>query len=93
MILEGLSVLSFDAADKETLFSLLLVFSGTLTDIKGKMCWYAKASCIIYNIGSFDNSDLVTSNPWLLNLSMAFHFHFLHCLVTILSVCRTRICQ
>uniref|UniRef100_A0A1J3E954 MMS19 nucleotide excision repair protein n=1 Tax=Noccaea caerulescens TaxID=107243 RepID=A0A1J3E954_NOCCA len=36
MILEGLSVLSFDAADKETLFSLLLVFSGTLTDIKGQ---------------------------------------------------------
>lgn len=36
MILEGLSVLSVDAVDKETLFSLLLVLSGTLTDIKGK---------------------------------------------------------
>lgn len=36
MILEGLSVLSVDAVDKETLFSLLLVLSGTLTDTKGK---------------------------------------------------------
>lgn len=36
MILEGLSVLSVDDVDKETLFSLLLVLSGTLTDIKGK---------------------------------------------------------
>ncbi|CAH8362109.1 unnamed protein product [Eruca vesicaria subsp. sativa] len=36
MILEGLSALSVDAVDKETLFSLLLVLSGTLTDIKGQ---------------------------------------------------------
>ncbi|CAA7035212.1 unnamed protein product [Microthlaspi erraticum] len=36
MILEGLTILSLDAADKETLFSLFLVFSGTLTDIKGQ---------------------------------------------------------
>ncbi|CAH2044832.1 unnamed protein product [Thlaspi arvense] len=36
MILEGLSVLSIDPVDKETLFSLLLVLSGTLTDSKGQ---------------------------------------------------------
>ena len=36
VILEGLSVLSVDSEHKETLFSLLLVLSGTLTDIKGK---------------------------------------------------------
>ncbi|KFK31334.1 hypothetical protein AALP_AA6G098500 [Arabis alpina] len=36
MILEGLSVLSHDSVDKVTLYSLLLVLSGTLTDIKGK---------------------------------------------------------
>lgn len=36
LILEGLSILSVDSAEKETLFSLLLVLSGTLTDTKGK---------------------------------------------------------
>lgn len=36
LILEGLSVLSLDSVEKETLFSLLLVLSGTLTDTKGK---------------------------------------------------------
>ncbi|RID76450.1 hypothetical protein BRARA_B03419 [Brassica rapa] len=36
VILEGLSVLSVDSVHKEILFSLLLVLSGTLTDIKGR---------------------------------------------------------
>ncbi|CAN7045195.1 hypothetical protein IGI04_008225 [Brassica rapa subsp. trilocularis] len=36
IILEGSSVLSVESEHKETLFSLLLVLSGTLTDIKGQ---------------------------------------------------------
>ncbi|XP_024007172.1 MMS19 nucleotide excision repair protein homolog isoform X2 [Eutrema salsugineum] len=47
MILEGLSVLSVDSVDKETLFSLLLVLSGTLTDIKGHQSASDNAHIII----------------------------------------------
>ncbi|XP_010439334.1 PREDICTED: MMS19 nucleotide excision repair protein homolog isoform X1 [Camelina sativa] len=47
MILEGLSVLSIDSVEKETLFSLLLVLSGTLTDTKGQQSAEDNAHIII----------------------------------------------
>jgi DNA repair/transcription protein MET18/MMS19 len=47
LILEGLSVLSLDSVEKETLFSLLLVLSGTLTDTKGQQSASDNAHIII----------------------------------------------
>ncbi|KAG7533324.1 MMS19 C-terminal [Arabidopsis thaliana x Arabidopsis arenosa] len=47
LILEGLSVLSLDSVEKETVFSLLLVLSGTLTDTKGQQSTGDNAHIII----------------------------------------------
>ncbi|KAJ4912490.1 ARM repeat superfamily protein [Raphanus sativus] len=81
VILEGLSVLSVDAVDKETLFSLLLVLSGTLTDIKGKQSVSDNAHRIIECLVK------LTSYPHL----MVVRETAIQCLATLLELPHGRI--
>ncbi|CAN8265756.1 unnamed protein product [Cochlearia groenlandica] len=81
MILEGLSVLSVDSADNETLYSLLLVLSGTLTDVKGKQSASDNAHIIIECLVK------LTSYPHL----MVVRETAIQCLVALLELPHRRI--
>ncbi|CAF1920601.1 BnaC02g38350D [Brassica napus] len=81
VILEGLSVLSVDSVHKETLFSLLLVLSGTLTDIKGQQSVSDNAHRIIECLVK------LTSYPHL----MVVRETAIQCLATLLELPHGRI--
>ncbi|EOA12831.1 hypothetical protein CARUB_v10025791mg [Capsella rubella] len=81
MILEGLSVLSVDSVEKETLFSLLLVLSGTLTDTKGQQSAEDNAHIIIECLVK------LTSYPHLLVVRETA----IQCLATLLELPHRRI--
>ncbi|KAF8095597.1 hypothetical protein N665_0329s0018 [Sinapis alba] len=81
MILEGLAVLSVDSVHKETLFSLLLVLSGTLTDIKGQQSVSDNAHRIIECLVK------LTSYPHL----MVVRETAIQCLATLLELPHGRI--
>ncbi|XP_013698396.2 MMS19 nucleotide excision repair protein homolog [Brassica napus] len=81
VILEGLSVLSVDSEHKETLFSLLLVLSGTLTDIKGQQSVSDNAHRIIECLVK------LTSYPHL----MVVRETAIQCLATLLELPHRRI--
>ncbi|KAL1188270.1 MMS19 nucleotide excision repair-like protein [Cardamine amara subsp. amara] len=81
LILEGLSVLSVDSSEKETLFSLSLVLSGTLTDTKGQQSASDNAHIIIECLVK------LTSYPYL----MVVRETAIQCLVALLELPHRRI--
>lgn len=81
IILEGSSVLSVESEHKETLFSLLLVLSGTLTDIKGQQSVCDNAHRIIESLVK------LTSYPHL----MVVRETAIQCLATLLELPHRRI--